>query len=81
MRYIKAWSESPNFKKKRPVEYLGVQKQLLKGPGNWHPKNIEYFMGPNTPIYGVEGMMTDPQCVYIEDKSCLAGVPMCKYKL
>ena len=80
MKYMRKWSESVNFKTKRPVKYLGIQKQLLSGEGNWRAENLELFIGPNCPIYGVEGVVSNPKTVFVEDKSCLDGVPMCEYE-
>ena len=81
IKYIQVWSRTPNFSTRRPVRYLGLQTHLLEQEGNWKPSNIEVFIHPDCPIYGVNGPITNPQTVFVPDKQCLEGLPMCKFVL
>ena len=81
LKYVKVWSQGPNFARRRPVRFLGLQTQLLEGTDDWHEVNIELFVHPDCPIYGVNGPIDHPQTVFVPDKQCLEGIPMCKFVL
>ena len=48
---------------------------------DWKKENVEYFYHPDCPTYGVDGEIDDPQTVFVADKQCLEGLPMCKFVL